>query len=114
MYCNLLGFFDRDYKLMPYHRLEYNPITEQIEKPLNYDKMIELAEILSEGFSHVRVDFYNINGNIYFGEMTFTMASGTGFFEPEEFDIILGKEWIKYLPELNNETNFSKQSDNFK
>lgn len=96
-----LGFFDREYNLMPYHRKEFKPITEQIEKPQNYDKMIELAEILAEGFPHVRVDFYNVDGKIYFGEMTFTTANGRGIFEPEEFDCILGEQWLKYLPEVN-------------
>lgn len=95
-----LGIFDRDYNLMPYGRKDFKRITEQLEKPQNYDKMVELAEILSEGFSHVRVDFYNINGAIYFGEMTFTTGSGIGLFEPDEFDRILGEQWLKYLPEF--------------
>lgn len=98
-----LGFFDREYKLLPYHRKDFKPITEQLEKPKNYEKMVELAEVLSAGFPHVRVDFYNIDGKIYFGEMTFTSANGRGFFEPEEFDYILGEQWLKYLPELKNE-----------
>lgn len=92
-----IGFFDRDYKLLPYYRKDHEPILEQPAKPENFHKMIELAEILAEGFSHVRVDFYNINGKIYFGEMTFTTSSGMGLFEPDEFDEILGKEWLKYL-----------------
>ena len=97
-----LGIFDKEYNLLPYHRADFTPITEQLEKPVNYDKMVELAELLAEGFSHVRVDFYNINGKIYFGEMTFTTGSGRGFFEPDEFDYILGEQWLKYLSELNN------------
>ncbi|MDJ8953239.1 ATP-grasp fold amidoligase family protein [Clostridium perfringens] len=88
-----LGFFDRDYKLMPYHRKDFSPITEQLEKPKNYELMVNLAEVLSEGFSHVRVDFYNIEGKIYFGEMTFTNASGYCQFEPDKFDEILGNQW---------------------
>ena len=88
-----LGFFDRDYKLMPYHRGEYAPIKEQLPKPKNFEKMVELAEILSKGFKHVRVDFYNLNGKIFFGEMTFTTASGFAVFVPEEFDLLLGKQW---------------------
>ncbi len=88
-----LGFFDRDYKLLPYHRLDFKPITEQPLAPKNFDKMVELAEVLSQGFGHVRVDFYNLDGKIYFGEMTFTNACGFSVFEPEEFDSILGKEW---------------------
>ncbi|WP_455720071.1 ATP-grasp fold amidoligase family protein [Agathobacter sp.] len=97
-----LGFFDRDYRLMPYHRKDFAPITEQLEKPINYWKMVELAETLSAGFSHVRVDFYNINGKIYFGEMTFTNSSGYAQFEPSEFDIVLGKQWTLPMNVKNN------------
>ena len=56
-------------------------------------QMLELAEILANGFSHVRVDFYNVNGDIYFGEMTFTSASGLIPFVPESADLILGEMW---------------------
>ena len=55
--------------------------------------MVKLAEKLSEGFSHVRVDFYNLDGRIYFGEMTFTNSSGYAQYEPDEFDKILGEQW---------------------
>ena len=88
-----LGFFDRDYCLMPYYRSDYLPIEEQLPKPQNYEKMVEIAEKLSEGFSHVRVDLYNLGGKIYFGEMTFTTSSGYIKFVPAEFDTILGKQW---------------------
>ena len=59
--------------------------------------MIELAEKLGKGFPHVRVDLYNIDGKIYFGEMTFFHYSGFTPFEPVEFDYSFG-EWIS----LNN------------
>ncbi len=88
-----LGFFDRDYNLMPYYRDDFKPITTQMPKPDNYHLMVELAEKLSQGFSHVRVDFYDIRGKIYFGEMTFTNASGYCKFVPDEFDYILGQQW---------------------
>ena len=88
-----LSFFDRDYKLLPYERMDHRKVDLQPPKPENYDKMVELAEILAEGFSHVRVDFYNINGKIYFGEMTFSTSSGYTEYNPEEFDMILGEQW---------------------
>ncbi|WP_026524920.1 ATP-grasp fold amidoligase family protein [Butyrivibrio sp. MB2005] len=88
-----LGFFDRDYKLMPYYRADYKPIKEQLPPPDKYWEMVELAETLSKGFSHVRVDFYNVEGKVYFGEMTFTNASGLCIFVPDEFDRILGDQW---------------------
>ena len=88
-----LGFFDRNYKLMPYNRADYRPVGYQLDKPEGYDLMVELAEKLSQGFSHVRVDLYNIRGRVYFGELTFTNASGLFRFVPDEFDYILGEQW---------------------
>ena len=59
--------------------------------------MIEFAEMLAQDKPFVRVDFYDVAGKIYFGEMTFFPASGMGKFEPEVWDNILGS-WIR-LPE---------------
>ena len=64
------------------------------ELPENYPEMLALAEKLSEGFYHMRVDLYSVNGKIYFGEMTFFSANGMAPFYPDEWDIIFG-EWIK-------------------
>lgn len=61
-----------------------------IAKPKNLDRMIEVAEILSHGFPEVRVDLYNINGKIYFGEMTFTSQGGLNSFYTPEFLVELG------------------------
>ena len=55
--------------------------------------MKELAEKLSQNIPHVRVDFYNINGRIYFGELTFYHWSGFVAFEPKEWDKTFG-DWI--------------------
>lgn len=64
-----------------------------LEKPEQYDKMLELAARLSSGFSHVRVDLYNIEGKIYFGEITFTSGSGLEPNVPESADLMLGNLW---------------------
>ena len=89
-----MAFFDRDYILMPVSRADImTPLRKQLEKPENYDKMVEIAETLSQGFSHVRVDLYNIDGKIYFGEMTFTTHSGFMQFDPDSFDYELGNLW---------------------
>lgn len=97
-----LGFFDRDYKLLPYYRKDFLPLTEQPAVPKNYSKMLEIAECLSdiEEISHMRVDLYNIDGEIYFGELTFTNGSGYQIYEPEKFDQILGEQWK--LPSYQN------------
>jgi len=65
----------------------------KIKKPENYKIMLELAEELSKPFDFVRIDLYNINGKIYFGELTHYPASGTGKYEPQSFDFELGKNW---------------------
>ena len=64
-----------------------------VKRPENFEKMIEYAEILSKPFPHCRVDFYNIRGEIYFGEMTFYPGGGTQKITPSEWDIKLGN-WI--------------------
>lgn len=92
-----IGFYDKFFNKMPFTRLEYKPIESDLDKPKNLDKMIEIAEILSKDFPHVRVDLYNIEGQIIFGELTFFTASGYTMFNPDEFDFILGKQFE--LPE---------------
>ena len=61
------------------------------KKPESFEKMIELARILSKDFPFVRVDFFEINGKIYMGEMTFTPMGGNGRFDPAEWDAKLGE-----------------------
>lgn len=60
-------------------------------KPRNLDKMLEVARVLSQDFPFVRVDLYNVNGKIYFGELTFYPSSGYGCFNPDSFDFKLGE-----------------------
>ncbi len=71
-----LGIFDRDFRLLHASLVGWNPITEQPDKPKNYEKMIEIAEKLSMPFPHVRVDLYNLDGKIIFGELTFFSNTG--------------------------------------
>lgn len=63
------------------------------EKPENFDKMCQLAGQLSKGFPQLRVDFYEVNGKIYFGELTFYHFAGLTPFNPEKWDEIFGS-WI--------------------
>ena len=85
--------FDLDWNIQPWTQERYGISKESIPKPQNFEKMIELATILCEGFAHVRVDLYNIEGTIYFGEMTFTNGSGLDPIVPEEYDYVLGSMW---------------------
>jgi len=68
-------------------------------RPKSYNKMVEYAEILSRNIPFLRVDFYEVNGKPYFGEITFYPGSGFIGFIPEQYDYILG-DWIK-LPCIN-------------
>lgn len=63
---------------------------DKIYFPKNYSKMLDYARILSKPFPFVRVDFYEINGNIIFGELTFTCAGGCHNYKPAEFAEELG------------------------
>ncbi len=57
-----------------------------LPKPKNLKKMIEIAEKLSKPFSYVRVDLYNVKGQIFFGELTFTPNAGLDIHSPDTFD----------------------------
>lgn len=86
-------YFNMDLKKLPFTSLGHlNAFTDgsQHSPIANFEKMKELAAILSEGFPFIRIDFYNINGKIYFGEMTFFQDAGIVPFSPEEWDLKLG------------------------
>lgn len=86
-------FFDRNWKKMPFIR-HYPSSDKCIPRPRTYDKMIALAEKLSQGLRFVRVDFYEVEGRLYFGELTFFPGSGFEEFTPDSWDDIIGG-WIK-------------------
>lgn len=85
--------YNLNWELQPWNQEHYGTYKEPIPCPEGFDKMIELAKVLCKGFSHVRVDFYNVNGKIYFGEMTFTNGSGLDRIIPESYDRMLGDLW---------------------
>lgn len=64
-----------------------------IAKPINFEQMMLIASQLSAGFDFVRVDLYNIDGNIYFGEFTLTPTAGELKLRPESWDLKLGEKW---------------------
>lgn len=90
------GIYDMEFNKLPYFRAdELRQLTIE-KKPENYDRMVEISRALSEGFPHVRVDLYNVDGKIYFGELTFYDGSGYFQYEPDEFDNILGACFTEY------------------
>lgn len=83
-------FYDLDWNLLPF-RWEYEPSGKKYPKPLRLKEMIEYSRILSDGFPFVRVDFYEVDGNVVFGELTFFHGGGFGPFYPQSIDEQLGK-----------------------
>ncbi len=72
---------------------------EIMPKPKNFEEMIQVAEKLSQGFPELRVDLYNVQGKIYFGELTFTSQGGFMDFYTPEFNLELGSKFdIKDFP----------------
>lgn len=88
-------FFDMNFNHLQFEQGHPNA-NKTITKPAGWDRMIELARKLSKGLYHVRVDLYDINGKIYFGEMTLFHFSGNVPFEPAEWDFKFGE--LLHLP----------------
>ena len=84
--------YDLDWNLQPWTQSKPN-FKGEVEKPKNFDEMIRIASILCKGFSHVRVDLYNVDGKIFFGEMTFSNGGGHDKIIPTKYDRIIGDMW---------------------
>ena len=82
-------YFDTKWKLLNIHSGNH-PIDKNITKPKKFEEMLKIAKKLSKTFHSVRVDLYEINGDVYFGELTFYSAAGFENFQPEEWAIKLG------------------------
>ena len=95
MVTSFQAFYD-----MNWNRLDMKqgmPFENQIEidipRPIKFEEMKDIARQLSDGFPFVRVDFFEIEGKIYLSELTFCPYSGKYKFNPEEWDMKLGKLW---------------------
>ncbi|WP_272152049.1 ATP-grasp fold amidoligase family protein [Tenacibaculum aiptasiae] len=91
-------FFDLNWNRLPFER-RYPQSSVSVKRPENYKLMIELAETLANKILFNRVDFYELNGRVYFGEMTFYPGGGLECFNPKEWDTIMGG-WLE-LPTKN-------------
>lgn len=85
-------FFDENFNHLPFQNGHPNAITVP-EKPICFEEMKRIAAKLSVGLPHVRIDLYEVNGKVYFGEMTFFHWSGMTPFTPEEWDYKFG-DWV--------------------
>lgn len=96
------NYYDLDWNLLPLGEKLCPPNPQKkIEKPSSLEKMVELSKKLANGRPFLRVDFYCINGIIYFGEITFHPDGGLGVLEPEKWDDKLG-EWIDLSNYIKN------------
>lgn len=81
-----------------FKRLDVRNLCPQTEKkidpPVALQKMIELAETLSKPFNFIRVDLYDVAGQIYFGELTNFPGNGFSPYEPDSFDFELGEKLV--------------------
>lgn len=93
--------FDRDFKPLNFYAI-YKNSGKKIKKPEQLDDMIRFSEILSQDVPYLRVDWYLVDGKIYFGEMTFYTWAGYMQFQPDEWDLKLGS-WLT-LPEKTTES----------
>lgn len=85
-----LSIYDADFCKIGVSRVDEQPLKRFIEKPENFEKLKQIAEMLSDKFPEVRVDLYNEEGQIMFGEMTFYDGSGYMKFAPDQFDFEIG------------------------
>lgn len=85
------NYYDMNWEILPFEEIVCpRDESKKIDKPKNFEKMVEIAELLSKDIPFVRVDLYNIDGKIYFGELTLTPNGGMGPFNPDNWDTIIG------------------------
>jgi hypothetical protein len=93
------NYYDMDNHILKFGLEETPPkFDKEIEIPETIVKMKKLAGQLSSEIPFLRADFYDVDGSVYFGELTFYPGSGTMKFTDEEADALLGS-WIK-LPNV--------------
>lgn len=85
-------FFTRNWSKLPFER-HYPRDEKEIKPPVNLKKMIELSEKICEEIAFARIDFYEISGEIYFGEITLYPGCGLEEFSPPKWDYVLGS-WL--------------------
>ena len=94
-------FFDMEFQHLPF-TIDHDMAPERPEKPVNFELMKDLAAKLSAGTPQLRVDFYEMDGRVYFGEMTFFHCSGMAPFHPQQWDQTFG-EWLTLPPKRTEE-----------
>jgi len=91
-----IDYFDTKWNALPF-RQNFPNSDSPLEKPVKLEEMLTLSRSLAAGYAFLRVDWYVINGRVYFSEYTFYSDAGFAAFEPAEWDYTFGS-WIQ-LPE---------------
>ena len=87
-----IDFYDTEWCHQDFQEPEVYPHSDVKQKaPLNFKQMIQIANLLCQDMPFVRIDLYNINGRIFWGEITFTPTSGLGGFSPSVWDYKFGE-----------------------
>lgn len=85
------NYYSPNGELLPFGEAKFSPVpSKNVTIPSTLKEMISYAEMLSKGIPFLRVDFYDINGKVYFGELTFFPDSGYGKWTDERYDKIIG------------------------
>ena len=84
------NFYDMNWNKLPFKQ-HYDVSDKTILPPQNFKEMVRLSKKLSRFFNFVRCDFFEIDGKVYFGELTFYHFNGMEKFEPAEWDLKLGQ-----------------------
>lgn len=96
-HCTYVNVYDMDWNVHPEHSVfteHYRDGKGKVPKPKTFEKMMNVAATLSKGFPEVRVDLYEVNGKVYFGELTFMTLSGHIDFYTKDFLIELGSQCV--------------------
>ena len=86
-----ISFLTLDWQFAPYERLDYKPLKQLPRKPENFDRMVEIARQLSAGMDFLRVDLYEINGKVYFSELTFSPGAGYTPLKDPKHELEIGR-----------------------
>ncbi len=90
-------FYDADLRMLPVKQVgareRWVPVDGDAERPPNFDRMLEIVRALSTGTDFLRVDLYNLDGRIVFGELTNYPAGGLRKYDPPTYDLTLGSYW---------------------
>lgn len=96
-----VGIYNAEYKRLNVSRVDEQVLKRKIKKPDNFEELKKVAEHLAGEFPEVRIDLYDIDGTIMFGEMTFFDGSGYMKYNPDSFDFDMGA--VFELPNLRGE-----------